>query len=191
MILVGAFSWGKFDLFAGKAAVTGYYINQWRQSDQRTGDDVDVAIKIGFIWGTGTAYRLGGWGLRTVGGVVVAHPITAVVTYSYVAGGITSDAIDPDQGLGNYLGFTTGGGTGNQPNYLTGDANNSGYFNVVQNFANILKAKRAAKKAKEQKALEDAYIRDYYMNQHFETLTQQWLAMTPEERAVLSDFSRV
>jgi len=181
-MLVGAFSWGKFDLFAGKVAATAYYANQWRVSDQRSGDTVDVAIKTGLIWGTGTAYRLTGWSIRYVGGVVVANPITAVAAYSYLGGAIVSDAIDPEEGLDNYVGFTTGGVFGNQPNYVTGDANDSGYFNVVQNFANILKAKRAAKTAKKQKELEAAYIRDYYMNARLETLTQNWLAMTQAER---------
>ena len=169
----------------GKLALTGYYINQWRVSDQRTGDTVDVGTKIGVIWGTGLAYRLGGWAVRTTSAFVVSNPVTATVTYAYVAGAITSDAIDPEEGLDNYLGFTTGGEYGNQPNYVTGDANDSGYFNVVRNFSNILKAKRAAKNAKKQKELEAAYIRDYEMNQHLETLTQQWLAMTPEEQAAL------
>lgn len=179
----------KHDLMMGKLLYTSYFLNQWRVSDQRTGDTLDVAMKVAPIWFAGTAYRWGSRLFRTGGSFLVANPVTAVVTYSYVAGAITSDVIDPEEGLNNYLGFTTGGEYGNQPNYVTGDANDSGYFNVVRNFSNILKAKRAAKKAKEQKALEAAYIRDYYMNAHLESLKQKWLAMTPEERAAMSDFT--
>jgi hypothetical protein len=172
----------KHDLMIGKLLATSYFVNQWRVSDQRSGDTVDVAMKVAPIWLTGAAFRWGSRFFRTGVAFVGANPVTAVVTYAYVAGAITSDAIDPEEGLDNYIGFTTGGAHGNQPNYVTGDANDSGYFNVVQNFANILKAKRAAKAAKKQKALEAAYIQDYWMNAHLETLTQNWLAMTQEER---------
>lgn len=189
MIPLGAFSWGKFDLLFGKMALTAYYMNQYRASDQRSGDKLDVGTKIGIIWGTGVVYRAGGWGLRVIAAPLVANPVTVTVTYAYVAGAITADAMDPEQGLDNYLGFTSGGQYGNNPNYLRGDANDSGYFNVVQNFANILKAKRRAKDRKKQKELEAAYIRDYWVNNHLETLTQQWLAMTPEEQSALRDFT--
>ena len=172
----------KHDQNIGKLGLSLFFFNQWLQSDRRTGDTVDVTMKVGGVWATPYIYKWGSRTFRTGGAIVMANPATIVVTYAYVAGAITSDAIDPDEGLDNYLGFTSGGEFGNQPNYVTGDANDSGYFNVVRNFANILKAKRAAKDAKKQRALEAAYIRDYWMNQHFDTIRGNWLAMTQEER---------
>lgn len=188
---MGSFEFSKFDQFSGKAALQGLLIYGYSKSDQSWYDQTMLGLGTIGIWSPWARRQIagaGGWSLRWLLTPLV-NPVTATVAYAYAAGAITSDAIDPDEGLPNYVGFTTGGYYGNSPNYLTGDANDSGYFNVVQNFANILKAKRKAKNAKKQKELEAAYIRDYRMNTHLETLTQQWLAMTPEEQAALRDFT--
>jgi hypothetical protein len=56
-----------------------------------------------------------------------------------VVGAVVSDAIDEDEGYDNYTGFISGGTWpgSNDPNYLTGDPNDSGYFNVVKNFDTV------------------------------------------------------
>jgi len=184
---VGAFDFSKFDRFLGKSALQSMLLYGYHKSEQGAYDKTMLGLGTIGVWMPWTRRMVvgaGGWGIRWML-TPLANPVTATVTYAYVAGAITADAIDPDQGVDNYLGFTSGGMYGNNPNYLSGDGNDSGYFNIVQNFANILKAKRRAKAAKEQRELEAAYIRDYWMNAHLETLTQNWLAMTQAERDAL------
>jgi len=53
----------------------------------------------------------------------------------YFGGKWSSQWIDSEEGKDNYHGFISGGGWpgSNDPNYLSGDPNKSGYFNVFQN----------------------------------------------------------
>jgi hypothetical protein len=75
----------------------------------------------------------------------IALPIVGVATSAQglaviipvVVGAVVSDIIDEEEGFDNYTGFLTAGNIGNDPNYLTGDSNDSGYFNVVQNFKTV------------------------------------------------------
>jgi hypothetical protein len=69
-------------------------------------------------------------------GVATSAPGLAVIIPA-VTGAIVSDIIDEEEGLDNYTGFVTAGIIGNDPNYLTGDPNDSGYFNVVKNFKTV------------------------------------------------------
>lgn len=75
-----------------------------------------------------------GWSVRAV----VTNPLVQALTAITVTGALVSKAIDPKDGLDNYLGFITGGVLGERdPNYFTGDTNDSGYFNVPQNARRI------------------------------------------------------
>jgi hypothetical protein len=67
-----------------------------------------------------------GWG--TVGTVLGA----------FYVGKYASQVIDPDQGKENYYGFLSGGYYGNDPNYLTGDEQATGYFNMYRNMNLII-----------------------------------------------------
>ena len=48
--------------------------------------------------------------------------------------------------------------------YWDSDENNSGYFNVHQNFVNIISANRKSKRDKENKEAEAEYIQRYWEN---------------------------
>jgi hypothetical protein len=77
----------------------------------------------------------------------IALPIIGVATSAeglaliipVVVGAVVSDAIDEEEGFDNYTGFISGGTWpgSNDPNYLTGDPNDSGYFNVPKNLETI------------------------------------------------------
>jgi len=66
-----------------------------------------------------------GWG--TVGSVLGA----------FYVGKWSAQMIDPEEGKENYYGFLSGGTWGNDPNYLTGDEQATGYFNMYRN-ANLI-----------------------------------------------------
>ena len=184
-MLVGWAVKSKHDLMIGKLLATSYFVNQWRNSDQRSGDTVDVAMKVAPIWLTGTAFRWGSRLFRTGAWAVSANPVTAIVTYSYIAGAVTSDIIDPEEGLDNYLGFTSGGIGGNSPNYVTGDANDSGYFNVVRNMSTIFESNRSKISAAVQRQAEQAYIDAYWEAKavaNFEAMIITYNALTPAQQ---------
>jgi hypothetical protein len=87
----------------------------------------------GTFWFTVTATRAI---VLPIIGVATSAPGLAVIIPA-VTGAIVSDIIDEEEGLDNYTGFVTAGIIGNDPNYLTGDPNDSGYFNVVKNFDTV------------------------------------------------------
>ena len=73
--------------------------------------------------------------LPIVGLATSAYGLAAIIPV--VTGAVVSNVIDEEEGLDNYLGFITGGTVGNEPNYFTGDPNDSGYFNVPRNFETV------------------------------------------------------
>lgn len=80
---------------------------------------------------------------------IVTNPVVQAVTAITVTGAVVSVAIDPEDGLDNYLGFITGGMLGErEPNYFSGDPNNSGYFNIPKNFDTIVKPKAVKQSAR-------------------------------------------
>jgi len=84
----------------------------------------------GFVLFPVTSTQLVGWTARGF----FASPYAQAFYVPYVAGIGISAAIDPKEGISNYLGFTTGGFIGEEsPNYWNTDENNSGYFNVPRN----------------------------------------------------------
>lgn len=166
----------------GKAAATFYILNQYRVSDQRSGDKVDTAVKLSNVWGAPLMYAAGGWMAQRL----VANPVTFVITAAYVEGAIVSDIIDPDEGLDNYVGFTLGGlGGGNDANYLTGDENESGYFNVYRNVTTILNANSTAAT---NAAAEKAYIANYWHQkdiQRWESMVMAYDTLSPSQQQAI------
>ena len=168
----------------GQVALTGLVVQNWRQGDRGVYSTGITTLALIGIWGPQltTMRNAGiGWGLRAT--IFSSYGLAAGVPLVIGAG--VSYAIDPEEGLGNYGGFVFGGKIGNDPNYWNTDENNSGYFNVHQNFVNILKAKRTARAAKEQRRLEAAYIQAFWRSRNINTLTDQWLSMNEEERDAL------
>jgi hypothetical protein len=56
----------------------------------------------------------------------------------WAGGAVVSNKIDPIHGVSNYVGFTTGGKYGeSEIHYWSGDANDTGYFNVPENLSII------------------------------------------------------
>lgn len=82
-----------------------------------------------WVFGGGVTGRaiIGAIGWGTVGTVLGA----------YYVGKWSAQLIDPKQGKENYYGFLSGGTWGNDPNYLTGDEQDTGYFNIYRN-ANLI-----------------------------------------------------
>jgi hypothetical protein len=65
---------------------------------------------------------------------IISNPVVQAITVATVTGAIISDQIDPENGFDNYVGFITGGNRGTEDiHYYSGDANDSGYFNVLRN----------------------------------------------------------
>tara|TARA_R110002096_G_scaffold382249_1_gene576102 strand:- start:681 stop:1154 length:474 start_codon:yes stop_codon:yes gene_type:complete len=82
-----------------------------------------------------TSTKALGWTVRAL----VANPYAQAAYVPYVAGGVISAVIDPEDGVSNYVGFTTGGMFGAEsPNYWNSDPNDSGYFNVPKNVETIV-----------------------------------------------------
>jgi len=85
------------------------------------------------------------WTFSVTGAVtraVLTNPVVQAITAAFVTGAIVSDKIDPESGFDNYVGFIFGGklnqhfGIGTpieDIHYFSGDANDSGYFNVLRN----------------------------------------------------------
>jgi len=170
----------------GKLATTAFILNQYRVSDRRTGDTVDTGTKLANVWGTPFVYAIGGFVIKRI----AFNPVAFVVTAAYTEGAIVSDIIDPEDGLDNYVGFTLGGiGGGNDANYLTGDANDSGYFNVAQNLSTVMVANQdkinSALKRKALKMAEQEYIDAYWEAKavaNWETMIQTYNALTPAQQ---------
>ena len=82
-----------------------------------------------------------GWAVKNTVIQLAKSPVAVGVTAAIVAGAIVSDRIDPVSGYDNYVGFISGGNLGESNiNYWSGDANNSGYFNVPKNISIISQA---------------------------------------------------
>jgi hypothetical protein len=83
-------------------------------------------------------------GLNAAGRLALAAARTPVGTgvigaaVIYAGGVAVSSRIDEEHGVENFIGFTTGGVYGESDiHYLTGDAMDSGYFNVPKNISII------------------------------------------------------
>jgi hypothetical protein len=145
----------------GQVALTGLVVQNWRQGDRGVYSTGITTLALIGIWGPQltTLRNAGiGWGLRAT--IFSSYGLAAAVPV--VIGAAVSYAIDPEEGLDNYSGFVSGGEIGNDPNYWDSDENNSGYFNVHQNFVNIISANRRAKSDKQRKEEEAEYIRLYW-----------------------------
>ena len=172
----------KWNMAIGKLATTAFILNQYRVSDRRTGDTVDTGTKLANVWGAPLVYAFGGVVVKGL----VSNPVTFAITAAYAEGAIVSDIIDPDEGLDNYVGFTLGGiAGGNDANYLTGDANNSGYFNVTQNMNLIFESNRSKLEAAVQRQAEQAYIDAYWEAKavsNFESMIMIYNELTPAQQ---------
>ena len=145
----------------GQVALTGLVVQNWRQGDRGVYSTGITTLALIGIWGPQltTLRNAGiGWGLRAT--LFSSYGLAAGVPLAIGAG--VSYAIDPEEGVDNYTGFLSDGTWGNDPNYMSGDPNNSGYFNVHQNFVNIISANRRAKSDKQRKEEEAEYIRLYW-----------------------------
>jgi hypothetical protein len=148
-------AWGKG---TGLTFVWGHAVNEVRKDMKDGKPGVRSIYAIG-VAGASTAFILNpNWANGVRGSVAratfwftvnatryIALPIVGVATSAQglavivpvVVGAVVSDIIDEEEGFDNYTGFLTAGIIGNDPNYLTGDPNDSGYFNVVKNFDTV------------------------------------------------------
>ncbi|GAJ07232.1 unnamed protein product, partial [marine sediment metagenome] len=94
--------------------------------------------------------------------LILANPVLSSIAAIVTAGAIISNYIDEEEGLDNYTGFLTAGIGGNDPNYWSGDVNNSGYFNIGQNLATVMNWYTNASTLEAQEAAEAEYIRNYW-----------------------------
>jgi hypothetical protein len=178
----------------GKLATTAFILNQYRVSDRRTGDTVDTGTKLANVWGAPFAYAVGGVVVKGL----VSNPVTFAITAAYAEGAIVSDIIDPDEGLDNYVGFTLGGiAGGNNANYVTGDDNNSGYFNVAQNLSTVMTVNQdkinSALKRKALKLAEQEYIDAYWEAKaaaNWESMVITYNALTPAQQREIVNANR-
>jgi hypothetical protein len=149
----------------GQFALTGLVLENYRQSNRGFFPTVQTALALGGIWYPQIS-QISKYGL----GSLILQTLRATVFSSYglaagiplVIGAGVSYAIDPEEGLDNYGGFVFGGTVGNDPNYWDSDNNNSGYFNVNQNFVNIISANRRAESERVRKEAEAEYIQRYW-----------------------------
>jgi hypothetical protein len=148
-------AWGR----GGRLATAWAYAANEVRKDMKDGKPGVRSIYAIGVAGSATAFILNpAWSTKVYGSFLrqtfwftarataaIALPIVGVATSAQglaviipvVVGAVVSDAIDEDEGLDNYTGFLTAGIIGNDPNYLTGDPNDSGYFNVVKNFKTV------------------------------------------------------
>lgn len=105
------------------------------------GVSVSDAVAIGYGIVRTTFLLTPKWSNRALGftvRAVVTNPTVIAVSAIAATGAVVSVKIDPQNGLDNYLGFVTGGILGDRdPSYLSGDPNDSGYFNVPENSKRI------------------------------------------------------
>ena len=176
----------KWNQAIGKLSATAFILNQYRVSDRRTGDTVDTGSKLANVWGTPLMYAVTG---VVVKGVTM-NPVAFAIVAAYTEGAIVSNIIDPEEGLDNYVGFTLGGiAGGNDANYVTGDANDSGYFNVAQNLSTIMIVNQdkinSALKRKALKLAEQKYIDDYWEAKavaNYQSMVIAYNALTPAQQ---------
>lgn len=121
-----------------------------------------AALSTAFILQPQIAYSGVGWGMRYAGTLALAAAqtpagaTTIAVTAIYAGGLAASQAIDPVSGVDNFVGFTSGGTYGEQDiHYLTGDANDSGYFNIPKNLSIIGKHYMPAIESNAERRIED------------------------------------
>jgi len=181
---MGAFSPSRINYWTGKIAATAYILNQYRRSTGTTSDKVDTGGKLFGVWGMPMAYATSGWVI--VQGI--KNPTTLTITYAFLAGAYTSSVIDEEEGEANYWGFVSGGWFGNDPNYLTGDENNSGYFNVLGNVSTILAHQDSSAIAKA--AAEKAFIADYWYQkeaENWEAMVMAYNSLSPSKQREIQD----
>ena len=108
----------------------------WQVTDEE-GDWLSDSLAIGsgliatsFILNPTLSTSLTGAAVRPI----ITNPVVQAVTATVITGAIVSTVIDPESGFDNYVGFITGGNRGTEDiHYYSGDANDSGYFNVARN----------------------------------------------------------
>jgi hypothetical protein len=141
--------------------LTAFFLDQWRRSDRGVWSTFSYSVAVGAVWWPQIrVMKQAGLGRVTWG--LLANPYFMAAAVPIAIGAGVSHAIDPEEGLENYGGFLTGGYIGNDPNYWDSDENNSGYFNVHQNFVNIISADRRAKSERIRKEAEAEYIQRYW-----------------------------
>lgn len=153
---LGAFDFSEFDRFLGKTALQGVLLYGYHRSEKGWFDKTQLGlgtIGIWVPWARRQVAGASGWSMRHLVAPLF-NPVTLTITYAYVAGAITAKTIDPDEGLDNYVGFTTGGEFGNTPDY-------GAYFNVYDNISTIVSA-RSNTNGWGKSVLEDAYIQAYW-----------------------------
>ena len=166
---MGAFSPRRFDVFVGRALTQSYLTYQYNQSEKTGMQTAAFGLGSAAIWWRPLNYisqGLKGWGFRGLltgaGRLLMNNPVTAGITAVLIGGYVHSQFIDPEEGGDNYLGFLTGGDYGNDPNYWDTDENNSGYFNVGQNTANVMDWYTAQENAEAIAQAEAEYIQTYW-----------------------------
>lgn len=153
---LGAFDFSEFDKRIGKGLLQALLIHTWYKSERGWYDTTMLGLGTIGIWSPWARNKVAGasgWSFKHLVAPLF-NPVTLTITYAYVAGAITAKTIDPDEGLDNYVGFTTGGEFGNTPNY-------GAYFNVYDNISTIVSA-RSNTNGWGKSVLEDAYIQAYW-----------------------------
>jgi hypothetical protein len=168
----------KWHYYTGKGAMTLHVGNQYMRSPQTGGDKAATAGKLYSIWGQPLTYATAGWAITKV----AKNPTSMFVVYSFLAGAYVSSVIDEEEGEANFWGFTSGGLVGNNPNYLSGDENRSGYFNVFGNFATVAAGTATKNKAMLDKAVEQAYIDNYWAEKNWSVKIMLYNGLTQGQK---------
>ena len=168
----------KWNYYIGKGAATAYIINKYSRGHHTSSEKIHAASALYGIWGMPLTYKTGGWVLAGI----AKNPAALAITYAVLAGAYTAGVIDEEEGEANYWGFVSGGYYGNDPNYLRGDVNDSGYFNVVTNLETIIESNQQGFQDAVSQAAEDAYIAQYWAEQEYNQLKRRYEAMTPAEQ---------
>lgn len=124
--------------FFAWVASTEYFVNDLLLTHEGEYTAEDKAFMLGYA--TQTAWLFGGERLLSSGLGKIAVRTFAQIALIYYVGKWTSQLIDPDQGKNNFHGFISAGliGGSNDPNYWSGDQNESGYFNFPKNISTII-----------------------------------------------------
>jgi hypothetical protein len=149
------------NIVTGQVAFTYLAYDRYKKSDQGFWATLELTGSLAAIW-TPQFRTLKLAGVGSFGWGLLSNPYFMAAAVPVVTGGVISYAIDPEEGLDNYSGFITTGEMGNNPNYWDSDENDSGYFNVHQNFVNIISANRRAKSERVRKEAEAEYIQRYW-----------------------------
>jgi len=140
--MASAWSMSRFDITLGRLAAQGWLSHTvYTQEKVSWWEHTMHAIASGLIWSprfAAATYQFRGWAIRAALRAAMSNPVTSGVLLVFIGGYFYADVVDPEEGADNYTGFITGGNMGNDPNYWDTDENDSGYFNVGQNVANIM-----------------------------------------------------